>query len=106
MFGKDFWKDNYFLKLTIMKTTKKAPTRPLYEIAAEIKSNWKKEISDTELSPYAEPYIFAMFCLNKITDKYFNDSAEEIVSRFLCNDTSWRGKVARRVKKELNAMLK
>jgi hypothetical protein len=44
--------------------------------------------------------------LNKMTDAYYYDSASEIVARFLSNATSWRGEDARRIKAELNAMLK
>ena len=75
-------------------------SRPISEIAAEIKQNWKK--------PYfgAVPYLQAMFHLNSIDDNYMADSADEIVRYFLANAMYWRGEVARRVKKELNAMLK
>ena len=87
------------------KTTK-TPARPIYEIANEIKKNWKKEISGTELNYAAKPYLFAMYSLDKITDNYLFDSGKDVVARFLNNATSWRGETARRIKKELNAMLK
>jgi hypothetical protein len=69
--------------------------RPLYEIASEIRKDWKK--------PYfgAVPYIDALGALDQITDKYGCDSARSIVAYFLANATAWRGDVAKRVKAEL-----
>jgi hypothetical protein len=75
-------------------------TRPLYKIAAEIKSDWKKVYFG------AVPYLEAMFSLDKITDNYGADSGVSVVSYFLANAQGWKGDVARRVKKELNNMLK
>ena len=74
--------------------------RPLFEIAKEIQGDWKK--------PYfgAVPYLDAMSQLSSIDDKYILDSASSIVAYFLANAGTWRGDVARRVKKELNEMLK
>lgn len=48
----------------------------------------------------------AMKTLNTMTDYYGLDSAREVVMYFLSNATSWKGETARRVKVELNAMLK
>lgn len=81
-------------------------TRPLYEIAEEIRQNWKKSISGTDLNYAAKPYLEAMQDLNKITDNYICDSGKSIVAYFLGNASSWRGETAKRVKAELNAMLK
>lgn len=81
------------------KETKKV--RPLYEIAQEIRKDWGSEVYFG-----AKPYLGAMLTLDKITDKYMCDDAKTIVRYFLSNASSWRGEVARRVKKELNAMLK
>lgn len=72
--------------------------RPLYEIAAEIRHAWPK------VSPYAEPYLDAMDELTLITDRYYLDSAAEIVMRFLVNASGWRGEDARRIKAELRSM--
>ena len=78
----------------------KKATRSLSTIATEIRKDWKK--------PYfgAVPYLNAMFSLESINDKYGWDSGKSIVSYFLANAGTWRGEVARRVKKELNAMIK
>jgi hypothetical protein len=70
-------------------------TRPLYEIAAEIKADWKKVYFG------AVPYLDALADLDKITDRYGMDDAHSIVLYFLSNATTWRGETARRVKAEL-----
>lgn len=74
-------------------------TRPLFEIAADIRKVWAK--------PYfaAVPYLDAMSELNRITDNYFSDSADSIVRYFLSNAVYWRGEDARRIKAELKSML-
>lgn len=74
--------------------------RPLYEIAREIRKDW------TKVSPYAAPYLQAMFCLESITDNYGFDSGRSIVSYFLANAGTWRGETAKRIKAELKAMVK
>lgn len=74
--------------------------RPLYEIASEIRSDWKK------VSPYAVPYLDAMGILNSIDDDFYLDSGRSVVAYFLGNASGWRGDTARRIKKELKGMLK
>jgi hypothetical protein len=68
--------------------------RPIYEIAREIKKDWKK------VNYAAKPYLDAMFELGKITDNYCLDSGKSVVLYFLSNAGSWRGETAQRVKKE------
>lgn len=75
-------------------------TRPLYEVAAEIRRDWKK------VNYAAAPYLDAMGELDQITGNYGADSAKEIVIRFLINAGTWRGEVAKRVKAELKALTK
>jgi hypothetical protein len=89
-----------------MTATTKTPARPLNVIANEIRQNWKKSISGTDLNYAARPYLEAMYSLNTINDRYGCDSAKSIVAYFLCNASSWRGETAKRVKAELNKMLK
>lgn len=74
--------------------------RPVYEIANEIHSDWKK--------PYfgAVPYLEAMYSLETMNDKFYEDDAKSIVLYFLSNANTWRGETAKRVKAELKAMLK
>ena len=74
--------------------------RPLYEIAREIRKDWKN------VSPYATPYLSAMSCLNSVSDNYIMDSGKSIVCYFLANAGSWRGETAKRIKAELKAMIK
>lgn len=76
-------------------------TRTIRVIAMEIRSDW-----GPKLSPFAKPYLDAMASLDKITDDHYQDSGVSIVSYFLANAGTWRGETARRVKKELNAMIK
>ena len=78
----------------------KTNVRPLSTIATEISNDWKKVYFG------AVPYLDAMFTLNSIEDNYYADSAVSIVAYFLANAGTWRGDTARRVKKELNAMIK
>lgn len=75
-------------------------SRPLANIAAEIRRDWK--------NPYfgARPYLDAMETLDNIEDNYFLDSGKSIVLYFLANAQTWKGEVARRVKKELNDLAK
>lgn len=88
-----------------MKTTTKT-IRPLYVIANEIRTNWKRSISGTELNFAAKPYLMAMETLGSINDNYIMDSGRSIVAYFLSNASTWRGETAKRVKAELNVMLK
>ncbi len=74
--------------------------RPLYEVAAEISKNWKP------VNYAAKPYLEAMFSLDKVSDKFMCDSGRSVVCYFLGNARSWTGPVAKKVKAELNAMLK
>ena len=74
--------------------------RPLYEIASEIRRDWKN------ISPYARPYLQAMSCLESIEDNYIYDSGRSIVAYFLANAGTWRGETAKRIKAELRAMSK
>ena len=74
--------------------------RTLSAIAREISLDWRK--------PYfgAVPYLSAMRSLGSINDNYYEDKGKSVVAYFLSNATQWRGDVARRVKAELNKMLK
>lgn len=75
-------------------------TRPLSEIASEIKKDWK------QVNYAARPYLWAMGSFNTIDDTFGYDSARSVVLYFLSNASSWRGDVAKRVKAELKAHLK
>ena len=72
----------------------------LYEIAEEIRNDW------TNINPDAEEYLDAMASLNRINNSYELDRARKIIGHFLLNARAYRGKIARGIKKELNAFLK
>lgn len=74
-------------------------TRPLYEIAREIRQDWGGKIYFG-----AVPYLQAMATLNSIEDNYGMDSGKSIVLYFLANAQTWRGETAKRVKAELKSM--
>lgn len=74
--------------------------RSLKEIAKDIKSHWPK------VHFSAKPYLDAMAELDKITDSYGADDGKSIVLYFLSNASVWRGPDARRLKTELNSMLR
>jgi len=74
--------------------------RTLREIAKEIKADWKRPAWN------AVPYLNAMAVMNSINDNYFGDDGRSIVNYFLANASTWKGEVARRIKKELNQMVK
>ena len=76
-------------------------TRPLYEIAGEIRKDWGSKVNYA-----AKPYLEAMECLHSTSDKYGMDSAKSIVLYFLSNASTWRGDTAKRIKAELKAMTK
>ena len=73
---------------------------PLYKIAEIIQSDWKKVYFG------AAPYLAAMKTLDSIKDNFILDSGHSVVAYFLSNAASWKGQVAREVKKELNRRLK
>jgi len=72
---------------------------PLSGLARIVKGDWKNVYFG------AVPYLDAMETLKSIGDKYYEDSGSSIVAYFLSNATSWKGEVARAVKKELNKRL-
>ena len=73
--------------------------RPLHEVADEIWDNWGEKVWFG-----ARPYLEAMSTLNSINEDFGYDSGQSIVLYFLANAQTWRGEVARRVKKELKGM--
>lgn len=83
--------------------------KPIYQIANEIKDNWRALYADKPKQPafilYAESYLHAMSTLKTPADKYYLDSGEEIILRFLANVSSWRGDFAKAKKAELRKAL-
>lgn len=79
--------------------------RSLRAIAGEIERTWVRKDGTSSMYFGAVPYVHAMRGLDKITDRYGCDSADDIVRYFLANANTYRGETARRVKAELRAML-
>jgi len=77
-------------------------SRSLSEIALEIEG----DCGSKEWFYYAEAYVTPMKSLESINDMYYEDSAVLVVRYALSNLTYWRGDTARRVKAELNTLLK
>lgn len=75
-------------------------TRPLHEIADEIRRDWSPVYYG------ARPYLDAMRYLDTMAQSYGHDSARDIVVRFLTNARTWKGDTARRIKTELKEMSK
>lgn len=73
--------------------------RPIWLIAIDILKDW------TPVRATALPYVQAMKKIDKITDRYYHDSAYSVVSYFLANAGTWRGDTARLIKAELRSML-
>jgi len=70
------------------------------QIAALINNDW------SNVNFAAQPYLKAMFALDTVKDNYYCDTGESVVAYFLCNARSWKGDVAREIKKELNKRIK
>lgn len=76
------------------------PRMLLRQIADIVYKDWKN------VNYAAKPYLEAMATLNNVSDNYIADSGSSIVAYFLSNATSWRGEVAKAVKKELNRRIR
>lgn len=75
-------------------------TRPLRDIAADIREHWPKVYFG------AVPYLDAMSTMDSINDNFGMDDGRSIVTYFLSNARTWRGEDAKRIKSELKRMLK
>lgn len=73
-------------------------TRPISQIAREISQDWKK------VNYGALPYLQAMYQLNSVNDRYYEDSAKSIVLYFLSNANTYRGETAKKLKAELKTI--
>jgi hypothetical protein len=88
------------IKKIIKESINESNHRSLRQIASEIYDDWKP------VNYAAKPYLEAMASLDNIDDNYIHDSGRSIVAYFLSNAGQWKGETARRIKKELNTMLK
>ena len=81
-------------------------SRSLSVIARDVRKNWVNKAGTPSVNFGAKPYLDAMSQLDSIHDSYYADSAASVVRYFLANASSFRGEDARRIKAELNSMLK
>jgi hypothetical protein len=84
-------------------------TRPLYEIASDIIDDVRAQYAgkpDPNWQAYAWAYVLPMLEIDSIDDMYYYDDARSVVMYALANLQYWKGDTAKRIKAELNAMLK
>jgi len=74
------------------------------QLAYLITKDWR--LQGKGINYGAKPYLEAMYSLNSVMDKYGEDSGQSIVAYFLSNASTWKGEVAKGVKKELNKRIK
>jgi hypothetical protein len=74
-------------------------TRPVYLIAKDIRKAWGPKINFA-----AKPYLEAMGSLTSVDEGYGFDTGKEVVLRFLCNASTFRGEEAKRLKAELKTL--
>ena len=82
------------------------PSMSISQLAAIIRKDWRKQSKTGQIYFGAVPYLEAMHTMDKITDNYGQDSGKSIVLYFLSNATTWKGEVARNIKKELQKRAK
>lgn len=83
------------------KITPAPLARSLYAIAAEIEADYRAKGKPVYFA--AAPYVQAMRSLDGLGDKFYEDSADDVVIRLIGNLSTWRGETATRVKTELKA---
>jgi hypothetical protein len=74
-------------------------TRPLYDVAREIRRLWRP------VNFAAKPWLAAMAQLDTVNDAYGAESGKAVIAYFLSNAAGWRGEDAKRIKAELKAAL-
>lgn len=74
------------------------------QLATVIGADWRKQGKGINYA--AKPYLEAMSCLGSVSDNYGADSGRSMVAYFLGNASTWKGEIAKAVKKELNKRIK
>lgn len=87
-----------------MTANVKEAHRPLHAYARDITLDWQAR-SKGGIGFAAAPYLEAMSTLERITDRYCVDDAVTVVEGFLANCGGWRGPEAKRIKRELSALV-
>jgi hypothetical protein len=90
--------------INVSDILQKLPKATISDIAGMIHQDYIQQRKKLPFS--AIPYVDAMLSLNSLSDSYGADSGEMIVAYALGNLQTWRGDIARAVKKELNKRLK
>lgn len=89
----------------IQEFSEKIAKMSIRDIALLITVNWK-QTSKSGIYFGAVPYLEAMYTLQTVKDYYFADPGTSIVRYFLSNATTWKGEIAKAIKKELNKRVK
>lgn len=76
----------------------------LAQIATVIRKDWSGQPKGINYA--AKPYLDAMSTLQTVNDIYIAEPGYLIVAYFLSNAGTWKGEIARAVKKELNKRIK
>ena len=79
-------------------TVNKTEVRPLYEIAREIRKDWKT------MPEYAFVHFEGFQYATSIDEMFYFDSVKGEVLCFLSGAAQWRGETAKRIKAELKSM--
>jgi hypothetical protein len=82
--------------------------RPVNKIAAEIDNalrDLQRNTRQSWISPL-RPYVNAMLEMNSFDDWYGIDRGVDVGLRFLSNAAPWRGEQARRIKSEIQQLIK
>lgn len=73
--------------------------RLISDIAKDIRTEWGSKVHYA-----AKPYLDAMRYIGTPDDNFGYDDPKDVVLRFLCNASSFRGERARELKGELKAI--
>lgn len=76
-------------------------SRPIYEIAADIRREW----GPSNVNYAAKPYLDAMLQLSDMNSRFYEDDAKTILAYFLSNAGSFRGGRAKELKDEIKVLL-
>lgn len=69
------------------------------KIARDISRDWKN------VNYAAKPYLQAMYSLDTVNDKFYQDDARSVVSYFLANASGYRGATAKAHKAALKSIV-
>lgn len=79
--------------------------RKLHEIGADIMTCFEKKQPSESVILHSRPYLVAISQMEYVEDMYGMEYGDMVVCYLLNNIRNWRGEDAKRIKKELNAMV-